>query len=139
MKKRVRACPYSATPHAHVGDCCEPGFEAGYTPPPGAYGPHREDQPTPVSRGRLDAVTRAQSRPWTPQEEAIYAMGYEAAGAQIAMADATVLLHQFSEWLDRPQNPLSDDLTHDDLVAQFLAERSEHAMPGLSASGEERP
>ena len=59
--KRVRPCPYSATPHAHVGDCCEPGFEAGYAPPPDAYGPHPEDQPTPVSQGRLDAVYKARA------------------------------------------------------------------------------
>lgn len=54
----------------------------------------------------------------------------------IDRADATVLLHQFSEWLDRPRNPLPDDMTHDDLVARFLAERSEHASPvvtGLSS------
>lgn len=43
----------------------------------------------------------------------------------------TVLLHQFSEWVDRV-DPWPDDLTHDDLVEMFLKERSERAWPELA-------
>lgn len=41
----------------------------------------------------------------------------------------TVLLHQFSEWLDT--YPAEDDETHDDLVRVFLAQRSPDAFPRL--------
>jgi hypothetical protein len=48
-------------------------------------------------------------------------------------AEAVVLLHQFSEWIERNRVVigLQPDLTHDDLVFLFLEERAPSAQPAL--------
>lgn len=48
--------------------------------------------------------------------------------------EAQHLLHQYSEWLDSNRVVFadrSDRRTHDDLVKQFIADRSPHARPRL--------